>query len=427
MQLRNLGTAALLVLPLLAGCVESDRLVSPNTAPENALFARYVAMGNSITAGFQSAGINDSTQRRSYAAMIGRASGFPFFYASMQGRGCPPPFTNNVTQERVGGGGPADCDLRAFDENPWLSSVAVPGATSFSPIDNLSPGANSNALTTFILGGRTQVQAMQDAEPTLVSVWLGNNDVLGSLTSGANPGNPALVTPQVAFEANYDALLDAIEATGAPAALVSVANVAAIPFASRTAIYYCLTYGRLDPDDPFDPCQAPLPETPDPNLAGLAGLGAWTVNANCAAPAGLATLIPWTKILPRLGAAAGGTPTTLDCDPVAQDSILVTPAELAGLQAAVTGFNDFISAQAAARGMAYLDVNGPFTALIADGSIPAVPNLAPALAGQPVTFGDYFSLDGVHPSTTAHELVADSLAALINRTYGTAIPVPVPR
>ena len=75
-------------------------------------------------------------------------------------------------------------------------------------------------------------------------------------------------------------------------------DASVIPYASRTAIYYCLTY--VDPAR----CQAPLPTTPDPNLAGLQMLGLWTVDVNCAAPAGLATLIPWTKAVPLLAAAA---------------------------------------------------------------------------------------------------------------------------
>jgi lysophospholipase L1-like esterase len=109
------------------------------------------------------------------------------------------------------------------------------------------------------------------------------------------------------------------------------------------------------------------------------------------------------------------------------DTEVVTPAENAGMQAAVAGFNAFIEAQAAARGMAYLDINPTLLARVADGTIPALPNLLPALAGQPVTFGPLFSLDGVHPSTAAHGVVADLLADLINDTYGTTIPVPVPR
>jgi len=47
-------------------------LNSPGVPPYagGAMFQRYVAMGNSITAGFQSGGINDSTQRRSYAVLV---------------------------------------------------------------------------------------------------------------------------------------------------------------------------------------------------------------------------------------------------------------------------------------------------------------------------------------------------------------------
>ena len=44
--------------------------------------------------------------------------------------------------------------------------------------------------------------------------------------------------------------------------------------------------------------------------------------------------------------------------------------------------------------------------------------------GGPISFGPYFSLDGVHPSTLAHTLVADSLVSAVNQTYGTSIPFP---
>jgi lysophospholipase L1-like esterase len=413
MQRTRMIAALVLALPLLAGCYENDPLNAPDLSTSNGLMARYVSMGNSITAGYQSAGINDSTQQRSYAVLFAGRANAPFFVPSLQGRGCAPPLTNNVTETRVGGGTASTCDLRADERLFYVSNVAVPGATSFSPNDNMIAFANSNALTTFILGGRTQVQAMFDADPTFVTAWIGNNDILGSLTSSSNPGNPALVTPQPVFEANYAGMLDSIEATGAAATLISVADVSVIPYASRTAIYYCLTYVDVAR------CQAPLPTTPDPNLAGLQALGLWNVDVNCAAPAGLATLIPWTKALPMLAAAAGGSPQTMDCS---VDSMVVTPTELTGLQNAVAGFNGYISAQAAARGMAYLDVNPPLLALVATGDIPAIPDIAPALAGQSVTFGPYFTLDGVHPSTLAHQLVADSLVSKVNSFFGTDIP-----
>ncbi|HET9295030.1 MAG TPA: hypothetical protein VFO06_12110 [Gemmatimonadales bacterium] len=412
MRLQRYTAALALALPLLAGCHEDDSLNSPDLSTSNGLMQRYVSMGNSITAGFQSAGINDSTQHESYAVLFATAANAPFFIPSLQGRGCPPPFTNNVTQTRVGGGTSSTCDLRQDEVLPYVSNVAVPGATSFSPLDNLIPQANSNALTTFILGGRTQVQAMQDANPTFVSAWIGNNDVLGSLTNSSNPGDPALVTPQVVFESNYGQMLDAIEATGASAALIGVADVSVIPYTSRGATYWCLKTGL---------CGVPAAPFP-PNFS---------VDISCAPSAAVPTssgeliLVPWPVGVPKIAAAAQGAPagipqTTLNCatDPV------VDPTELAGLQSAVAGFNSYIAAQAAARGMAYVDINSALLALVGTGAIPPFPDLSAALAGGSVGFGPYFSLDGVHPSALAHQLVADSLASAVNQTFATSIPLP---
>jgi hypothetical protein len=413
MQRIRVAAALLLALPLLAGCYDNDPLNAPDLSASNGLMERYVAMGNSITAGYQSAGINDSTQRRSYAVLFANRANATFYVPSLQGRGCAPPLTNNVTQTRVGGGTASTCDLRSGERMPYVSNVAVPGATSFSPNDNMIAFANSNALTTFILGGRTQDQAMLDAKPTFVTAWIGNNDVLGAFTSSSNPGNPALITPLPVFQANYAAMLDTIQMSGAKAALIGIVDVTAAPYASMTAIYYCLTY-----TDPAR-CQAPLPTTPDPNLAGLQALGLWNVNVNCAAPAGLATLIPWTKAVPLLAAAAGGAPQTMDCS---NDAVVVSPTELAGLQSATAGFNAFISSEATSRGMAYWDPNPILLSLKASGAIPPIPDLLPALAGGSVGFGPYFSLDGVHPSTLAHQVVTDSLVSTVNRFFGTKIP-----
>ena len=186
-----------------------------------------------------------------------------------------------------------------------------------------------------------------------------------------------------------------------------------IPYASRAAIWYCLKNGG---------CPPPLPAQ-DPTLAGIP---TFTVNVNCApvppAGGGLSILVPWTKGLTKLSTAIAGAPASIDCS---VDTDVVTAAELTGLATAVAGFNAHIQSEATARGMAYFDVNPTLGALVANGTIPAFPNIAGAALGQPVTFGTLFTLDGVHPSAAAHRLVADSLAAAINATFSTTIPVPV--
>ena len=411
MTLRPLAASLLLAAPLVAGCRTDESLASPDLSNNGGLLTRYVAMGNSITAGFQSGGINDSTQQRSYAAVFARQARAPYFYASLNLPGCPAPLTSNTAQTRVGNQPPtAPCALRAQDHIPYLSNVAVPGANVLDAVTNSDPGSGPNALTTFILGGRTQVEAMAEAHPTFVSVWLGNNDVLAALTSSVNPGNPALVTPEAAFEAAYTRVLDSITASNpdAKAALFGVADVAATPYVSTGTLYFCLKNG-VCPGVP----QAAFP----PNF---------TVNPNCAPAAlggvGDGTLIPWTVGVVRILRAAQGLPGSVDCS---VDADVVTAAEHDNIHAAVTGYNAFIQGQAAARGWPYIDINAMLLAYRAQGMIPQFPTL-PTVPGQSVTFGPLFSLDGVHPSSAAHRIIADSLISAVNRTYGTSIPFAGP-
>jgi lysophospholipase L1-like esterase len=404
------------MLAVLAGCAEDETLKPPDTPVPSGgpLFQRYVAMGNSITAGVQSAGINDSTQSRSYAALVAAAMGTSFTIPRLNMPGCPPPFLNNVSQTRVNLPGlpPATgttCYLRQTNLTP--NNVGVPFARVIEALDNLAqPHSRANALTLLFLGGRTQVEAMAEQNPTFVSLWIGNNDALGPLTNLENPGRLDSLTPVNTFTAQYAQILDAIEAEGAEAILLSVADVSVIPYASRGATYWCI---KNQPACGVFP--AAFPPT-------------FTVNNNCAPDAAIpgskgdSVLVPWPIGVPRIAAAAAGSNTTIDCS---VDTDVVTATEYAGLRNAVAGYNAFIQSEATARGFAYLDVNIALGAAVIAGVIPPFPDLSAALGGGNVGFGPFFSLDGVHPSTVAHRVVADSVASVINQKYGTTLPVPV--
>lgn len=411
MKLRLLAASLALALPLLAGCRSDESLNAPDLSNNNGLFERYVSMGNSITAGFQSGGINDSTQMQSYAVLLAGAAKAPFFVPQLAKPGCPAPFIVNTTNPptRLGNTGATECALRTAMALPYVSNVAVPGVTSFGVGSNDSPAGGTNQLTQFILGGRTQVKAMMDAQPTFVSAWIGNNDVLGALTNSANPGDPALVTPEATFEANLAPIYDSIAKTGAKAILIGVADVTVIPYASSGATYWCLKTGLCSGVP-----AAPFPAT-------------FTVATNCAPMAsnipgakGDSVLVPWTVGVPKISAAAAGASTTVDCS---VDDEVVLPGELKVMRDAVTGYNAFISAQATAHDWAYLDPNPILLAYRADPSkIAPFPSLPTGPSQPNVLFGSFFSLDGVHPSAAAHRVVADSIIATINRKYGTTLP-----
>ena len=414
MQLRHLAAFLGLLLPL-AGCRSDEALNAPDLSNNSGLLQRYVSMGNSITAGFQSLGINDSTQLQSYAVLFAAQANAPFFIPLLNKPGCPAPIVVNSTNPptRLGGGSATDCALRNPTPLPYVSNVAVPGVTSFGIEDNTSPFGGTNALTQFVLGGRTQVEAMMDAHPTFVSVWIGNNDVLGSLISTTNPGNPALVTPEPAFEANYGPILDSIQKVGAKAVLIAVEDVALIPYASSGATYWCI---KNQPACGFT-TPAPFP-------------GTFQVALNCAPKVavpisnGDSVLVPSIIGIAKIQAAAQGATTTLDCT---VDNEVVLPLEYKTLRNAVQGYNSYIAAQAQQRGWAYLDFNPALLAYKADPTkITAFPSLPTGPSQPNVLFGSYFSLDGVHPSAAAHRVIADSLISAVNQKYGTTIPFTGP-
>ena len=398
--------AALTLLAACEGPLEIER--QPPTA--NGLFDRYVSLGNSLTAGYQSGGINDSTQKESYAYLFGRlAMGDTYAYPQLAGRGCAPPVANFQTQERVGGPTVTDktCDLRTESSvTAVLNNVAVPGATSLDPFSTSTDA--SNALTTFILGGRTQVQAALAADPTFVSVWTGNNDVLEAAVSGVltpMAGVSRGVTPVATYTTNLDQVTAPLAA--APnlegGVLIGVVNVTSTPVLFPAAALF--------------------------NPQFKAGFDQYAGTVTTILPSCTPTsqaLISFRIVSEiRKYVASGGTsghPPVIACakgqfppSALVGELFVLDPAEIATLVQTVTGYNAAIQAKATALGWAYFDPNPLLATLRQSGAIPTVPNLASATN----TFGDYISLDGVHPRRPAHVLIANGMVAAINAKYGT--------
>ena len=67
----------------IAACGDADKLVfAPGDPTGGAMFKNYVSVGNSLTAGYQSGGINDSVQQASYARLFAIQAGTRFAYPS---------------------------------------------------------------------------------------------------------------------------------------------------------------------------------------------------------------------------------------------------------------------------------------------------------------------------------------------------------
>lgn len=419
------GPLTVVLLTLIAmgvtACIDH---AEPNiTEPEGGtLFHRYVALGNSITAGFRSGGINRELQAEAYPVLLAAKADAPFGVPEIAMPGCPPPYVGPLTTVRID---TISCSLRTFDAPDPVQNLAVPGANTADASDPVGTGT---ILNTLLLGGRTQIGAMQDAEPTLVSVWLGNNDALGA----ALAGDTLALTPTDAFETEYDEVVSAVAATDAQdAILMSVANVMAVPALQPGAYFYAVQGTVVTPTDtievqtadncaPFDPLGNPNP-----------------LSARLVSFVGVAT------------ALAVSDTVSIDCDtgvavPDDPADYLVDETEQATIAGRIAAFNAYIQQQADANGWDYLDVNASLLApALADPSrvrkcqdlATATDSASFAAAVQtscpvdldpstPETFfGSFMSSDGVHPSAAAQAVIADTLAGRLNAAHGLSLPI----
>lgn len=394
--------AAGATLVLAAACADTTNtaaILAP--PPADPLFTSYVSLGNSITAGYQSGGINDSTQSQSYAVLLARAMRTRFAYPALALPGCPPPIVNFQTQARLAGGTGSTCALRTpASVTAVLNNVAVPGSMSFDPLATSSPA--SNPLTTFILGGKSQVGRAADAAPTFFSAWIGNNDALAAAVQGvidpaaaAAYGLPGRLTPVPTFDSAYDAMAAGLKAIRSVrgGVLIGVVMPAGAPvlFPARAL---------------FDP-------------RFKAGFDQFVGQPTTILPSCTPTTTSLISFQIVGAIRAGQHPALIGCEkspgtPVG-DIFVLDAAEQASLGATVQAYNDHIRSVATVNGWAYWDPNAALAQLRQSGCIASVPNLASAT--QP--FGACISLDGIHPSAVAHAAIAQALQQVINQKYGT--------
>lgn len=404
----TMAVVALLAVAV-ASCVDDDTpfIVEPEGA---GLMDRYVSLGNSLTAGFQSGGILIDTQEEAYPVLLAAKANAPFGIPALAPPGCPPLLVGPLTTTRTD---TIACGLRTYNAPPVVQNLAVPGANTGHISDPIGTGTTLNTL---ILGGRTQIRAMADADPTLVSVWIGNNDVLGAALAGDTLG----LTPLATFQTEYDEIVDAILDTDAhDAILIGVADPMAVAPALQPGAYFWALAQDPPPGlptlDVSDNC-APFDGTGNPNPGG-------------------SRLVSFIAVGQQI--AAGADPVVIDCGPEAPG--LLNEAEMVAVATRIAAFNAYIEGQADANEWIYMD---PTTAFI-------VPALADpdnvrkcqdlATATDPASFaaavqsscpvdltgdfyGSYFSHDGVHPSAAAHVVIADTLAARLNAVHGLSLP-----
>jgi lysophospholipase L1-like esterase len=423
------GAIGLGAIAGIASCGDADsKVLGPVDPTGGALFKTYVSIGNSITAGYQSGGINDSVQRQSYAVLFAQQAGTRFAYPSfvkafptpttppvLITSGCPPLLGNWFTQKLTDSLAPTPNGCLFRDPTKVtdvLNNVAVPGAYAHDLLVTGSTGliVPNNTLQTLILGGKAQIDVAIAADPTFVSFWIGNNETLlpaeAGMLGGPGTGSPAPPLIPAANEIpDIKAALDSL-VKGAKhlkgGIIIGAAKVTSIPhFFSADTMLNATRKGQFD-------------TFTGKGSSVVLGCGTtakgWLISAD----------------LPKQ-IKAGTHPNLVSCGvtPAAPapvgDIFMLDPTEQANLNATTDAYNVYLKAKADTLGWAYLDPNVILAALRTGtgATVPAWPTLTSATRdASTAVFGIQFSLDGVHPSQSGQKVIANAMIDSVNAKYG---------
>lgn len=295
MKIYNYKWVLLLFAGLFVGCSSDD---DNPTGPEpveitsgTADFSNYVALGNSLTAGYTDGALFQAGQRNSVPNILAQqfelAGGGEFSQPMVNDNIGGLLLQGNVIQEpRLIFSGSAPVRLSATPTTEItnvlsgpFNNMGVPGAKSFhllapgyGNVAGVPTGQSNPYFARFASSPSTTVIADAVAQdPTFFSLWIGNNDVLAYATSGGagenREGNfdpstygPNDITDPNVFAQVYSGLVDALTANGAKGVVANIPNVISVPY------FTTVPHNPLSPENPsFGPLIPTLNET----FAGL--------------------------------------------------------------------------------------------------------------------------------------------------------------
>lgn len=357
-------------------------------------FERYVSIGDSLAAGFSNGSLVETHQRYSVPLFIAQQAGVsgsfqqpivgpPGIPAELRLVSLVPTVIAPVSSTP---GTPLNLNL----QRPY-NNLAVPGATA---ADALTRKADGGGLHDLILRGLgTQIEQAKALRPTFITLWIGNNDVLGAALRGrVIPGQT--ITPTETFRQVYAAILVELRSTGASIVAANLPDVTSIPFVTTIPPVVVNPATR----EPVIVNGSPVP------LLGPNGPLASNSFVTLAASSLLAQGIG----IPQ---ALGGTGAPLP------NEVVLDPGEIAAIRDYVATNNQTIRTLCAAANIPVLDVNALLNEFSAVGR---------EIGGVRVTAdfltGGLFGYDGVHPTDLGYALLANEWIKSINDA-GASLPL----
>ncbi len=470
-MIKNFKWLFLVSLTFIACNNDDEVTTKPNSSDGlpltagSANFSKYVALGNSLTAGFSDNALFIEGQKGSYTNILAQQ------FAQVGGGEFKIPYMNdNIGGLLLGGfqiqgprlyfNGAAPVPVAGTPSTEVttkltgsFNNLGVPGAKSYHllaagygnpagvPLGQANPyyARFASSATSKIIDDATA------QSPTFFSLWIGNNDVLGYATSGGTgvnrTGDPNVasygandITDPGAFAGVYNTLATNLTANGAKGVVANIPYVTSVPFFT-TVKYNAATLSAAQVaalNSGYAPYNGGL------QLAKNAGLitEQERLDRTITFATGANALVIVDEYLTNLSGlslpsyrqataadyillSSGGVSAQAHLQagngtqfPLA-DKWVLSKSETAEVKTATDLYNATISSVATSKGLAFVDANAALVQVAGSG----ISNGGFTVTSAFVTGGG-FSLDGVHPSPRGYALIANKFLQAINLKYG---------
>jgi len=429
MNMKNFKIYIAAGLLFFAAC--KPEINKPAPTKGKADFSRFIAVGNSLTAGYSNGGLYLQGQLNSYPSIMakemqtvgGGVFNQPLFSSSQEnGSGYLQLTGFDATGNPIIDTVKTALAIRGEESVPGFGTVilytkytgdienyGVPGIKleqiTYAPLGNLN-GYFERMLPGDFPNNNTDYLDFVTAKPfTFFSDWLGNNDALLYATEGG--GGTDQLTDPTTFAELYELSIDALTAKGAKGVVATIPDVTSIPY------FNTVTVGAI-----LAGVQKANPTVQALYINALVA-GTTTYAPRAATSADLIILPFPTSMIGTIVTVPGVGPVPYGLTPYApiDNQYVLDAAEVALTRTTVQAYNATIKSVAASKGLAVFDSYAYLDNIQAHGLVVDGLNLNSAYIS-----GGLFSLDGVHLTPRGYAIIANQFIQAINSTYGSNIP-----
>lgn len=388
-------------------------------------FSKYIALGDSLTAGYADGALSLEGQQYCYPNLIAKQFGHSLIFnqplvkdtAGIGFNGTEPrsrlvPVWKHDCKgvfciQPSPGPAPDPANLNYIGHQGPYHNLGIPGARSFHL---LIPGYGSESGNPYFrrFATSSETSVLQDAvaiDSDFFSLWIGNNDVLGY---GMAAGKNDQITPVHKFEAYLHKILGKLTSRGARGIIATIPDVTQIPF------FNTIPTGSFLPDQP-EVIQLLNNQYKGTGLKFKPGYNRFVIQE-----AGQIRFIEEDeKILMDIPLDAVKCEGLGSFTPIPERYVLKTEA-LVLLNSATRQYNKVIHSMAAKFDLALADIHLTIGQWPAGIDFDHTPNCIRYLPDG------IFSLDGIHLSPKGCAVVANIFIEAINKKFHFNIPLTDP-